>query len=364
MTIVRSLLTKIGFQVDKSGLERFEKSILGFKAKFAIAAGSVAYFTTKTLDYFSSIATASRDVGDLARNTKVATEEFIALRKSAEDLQLDPKGFDSAFLTLSKDLREAQSGFGRLFEIIRNSRYEVDLQRFVKSGDVKGAFVAIIDYIATLEDAANRFAASSDIFGEANANGILRIVEAGSDAFLKGADANREYAKSFAETIPKSKEYLGSLTKFYTEFEKLQVSFVENVLPLVTKGVEILTQTIKGAAAAVKDFMAEGISGNIKKSSIAAGEGIFRLLGNETASDKIKRVNADNEDFARRLTEFNQNGQVSNGPVTITNSIEVNVPPGTPEEQGIIIGTEIQRVMQNFFDEKTREVIANNPQVE
>jgi hypothetical protein len=47
MTVVRELVTRLGFQVDQRGVEQFNRTIIGFKTKFAIAATAATAFVAK-----------------------------------------------------------------------------------------------------------------------------------------------------------------------------------------------------------------------------------------------------------------------------------------------------------------------------
>ena len=51
-------------------------------------------------------------------------------------------------------------------------------------------------------------------------------------------------------------------------------------------------------------------------------------------------------------------------PVSIETNIEVNVPPGTPNEMAIDVAAVLQQTIEKVLEEKTREIIGNNPQVE
>src|SRR3990167_6554869 len=117
MTVVRELTTVLGFVVDKKGVEDFNRSIIGFKTKFAIAATAATAFVAKTLEFFKDISDATLDANDIAKSIGISFEEFLKLRRTAEDFRIDPKNFESALRSLSKMLREAKYGMGDLANI-------------------------------------------------------------------------------------------------------------------------------------------------------------------------------------------------------------------------------------------------------
>jgi hypothetical protein len=365
MTIVRELVTKLGFQVDKTGLEKFEKSIIGFKTKFALLSAGVTAAVSKTLNYFKDIANAAQDTEFLAKQTGIATEKFVALRRAAEDFQLPPEKFDAYFGRLGELLREGEAGAGKLFEILRNSRGLLNLKPFIKNNDVEGAFKAIIDYTASLNTIQEKTRALTDIFGDPD-RGLFAIVEAGSQKFAQATEKNKAFGQSFVDNIPKTKEYSKVLNEFYKQLEAVQVAFVENILPAITKTLEFATEGFKGIGVIKQAYDETGLAKTADFVGQAIADSVYRFLGYEPLVDVQNRVYQEDSDFYRRLGEYQKGMQTMNNSQanTITNNVEVNVPAGTLVEQAQNIGETVKGAMQQFWDEKTREITNNNPQAE
>lgn len=369
MTVVRELVTKLGFQVDRTGLDKFEKSIVGFKTKFAIASAAATAFVKKTLDYFSDISKAAQDTEFLAKQTGIATEKFVALRKAAQEFQLEPNKFDQYFSTLNTALRDAQVGSGKLYEILQKSRdrlsgvAKLNLFPFAEKNDVEGAFKAIIDYVGSLDDIAEKARVLEHIFGDVD-RGLFSIIEQGSKAFEVATARNKEFGESFVANIPKTKEYEKTLNGFYTELEKLQTAFVEEVLPGINKAVEFTTEGIRGIGVIKNEFKEGGASGGFGFLADAFKYAFKTLIGQDPLAELKAELEADQADFQRRLGEYQRQQQINKGPTTITNRIDISVGPGTTEEQAKIMAGEVRAQMENFWDQKTREVINDNPQVE
>jgi hypothetical protein len=142
MTVVRELTTVLGFVVDKKGVEEFNRTIIGFKTKFAIAATAAAAFVAKTLEFF--------DANDLAKSIGISFQEFLKLRRTAEDFRIDPKNFESALRSLSKMLREAKYGMGDLANIAYYTGIEF---RDKFTGEVKNARDLFIDILKRINEA-------------------------------------------------------------------------------------------------------------------------------------------------------------------------------------------------------------------
>jgi hypothetical protein len=364
MTVVRELVTRLGFQVDRSGLNFAERAIQGFKNRVVFTASSIKDLILEAADYVGSVAKANIDIKDLARNTKLSVQEFVSLRRAAEDFRFDPNQFDESFQTLSKLLRDAKSGYGELFNIIRKSRSELDLTPFISQGDVKGAFVAILDYIKSLEDIGDKLAVIRDIFGPGNENGILRIVEAGSEAFLKAAESNKEYAKSFDEGLESQKEYLKNLNELLKIFEQVKQVAVNTITPIASFAVGGTTKGLKGGKLLKEKAETEGIGATLDFVGQAVADAVYRFLGQEPLIDVQNRLLEEDIEFQKRLGEYIKNQKTNAGPVTINNKVEVNVDPATDIQQRQAIAEAVRIEMESFTNEKVREVISNNPQVE
>lgn len=370
MTIARELITRLGFKVDKTGLESFEKSILGFKTKFLLVSGAIAATVNKTLDYFKGITVAARDTEYLAEQTGIATARFVALRRTAEDFQLSPDKFNAYFLRLSELLRGGKAGVGELFDILKASRGELNLTPFINTGDVEGAFKAVLKYVGSLKNATDQAAALKGVLGESN-TGLLAIVKAGVGVFEEGTQANMAYGESYVANIPKTKEFTEALNKFDKQVEKVTLSFVENVLPAITKTLDYVDQAFKGFGAIGEQYAnpeagKSGMQSSIDFLGQAIADSVFQLLGHETETQARNRVLQENTEFQRMLGDYHrQQGNIqTRGPTTINSKVEVNVAPGTPQEQAQLIGAGVRSAMEQFWDEKTREVINNNPQAE
>ena len=363
MTIVRELVTKLGFQVDKTGLDKFEKSIIGFKTKFALTSAAITAVVSKTLNYFSDIGRAAVSTQQLAEQTKIATEQLIAMREAAKDFYLDPEQFDSYFKRLSEGLREGKAGFGTLIEAIQRSRGKLNLTPFFQTGDVKAAFDAILDYVGSLKDVQDQVAALKHIFGEDNPQGLLAIVKAGKTVFDEASKANLEYAKTQAQTTANLGDYNKNLQVFYREIKNIEILFVQNILPAVTEALRLIGDAFKGFGVIKEQFNEGGFLGGAKFLGNAFADPVLGLFGYDSLSRLKREQEEEQADFQRRVEEYKTQNNIRS-PTTINNRVDINVAPGTSQEQAQMIGAGVREAMQEFWDEKTREIQNNNPQAE
>lgn len=364
MTVVRELVTRLGFQVDRSGLGVMERAISGFRNRVVFTAGSIKDFAFAAANYLGDVAKANIDVAELARNTGTSVERFAALREAAKQFRFEPQQFDHTFTRLSELLREAKSGYGEVYEIARKSRGELNLVPFAQTGDVEGALKAVLKYTESLKDSKDQVAALRDIIGGGAENSLLRVIDSGIDKFSAAADANRDFGKSFAEGLNDQKKYLENLQTLETKLDGVKQKAINLATPAVSKGLDFIDKGLQGIEIIQNVSATEGKEAGRNFLGQAIADSVYRLFGYEPLVDVQNRVYEDELDFQRRLFAYQQQQREMQQQTTINNRVDINVAPGTPEEQRLQIAEAVRDEMEAFYDEKNREVISNNPQVE
>jgi hypothetical protein len=356
MTVVRELVTKLGFQVDQRGVEQFNRTIIGFKTKFAIAATAAAAFVAKTLDFFKDISDATLDADDLAKSIGISFEEFIKLRRVAEDFRIEPKNFQAALINLSKLLREARNGMGELGTIAYYTGIEF---RDKFTGEVKNArdlFVDILKKINEVQTETERFAIAKLFFGEEDAQKFIKFAKEAGDNLDVLTVKYDEYAKSLKDSLPALEEVNKSIRNFWQTFEGLKIAFVEDILPAITFGVKTLEVALKGIG-----YLARGIKGAFK----IIGQDIQR----EYMSDFLEIPDFEVE-TNQKINRVMKNQSAKNAPtkteqnINLNTRIEMQVPPGTTDQQQNILRETVEEVIKGALLDEVREIYNNNPQVE
>ena len=362
--IVRELVTRLGFQFDRTNLDKFERSIIGFKTKFALASAGIVASVKKTLDYFGNVAKQTLDVDELARSTGTATERFIALGRAANQFRIPD--FEGAFTNISKILDDARHGAGELFEIFRRSAHQLNLTPFVEKNDIEGAIKAILEYGKTLKDVREQTKLFSDTFGAENAAGFVNVLNQGTEALSRGADAYKEYAQTIVKSKSELSEFEKDLKSFYDDVASVTQSFVSLVLPAVHGFVKGLKGIFSG-----ESFTDEGLKKLHREAEERHPNLSARLESHQQEARNIKDAISSflGLDTQRANFEAFLNSQKSSSttqPIAVTNNnkFEFAVSPGTTEQQGIQISDMVRMAIQNTWDEKTREIVSNNPTVE
>ena len=159
MAIVRELLIKLGFQTDKKAINETNRAITGFKTRFAIAATAATYAFKVIKDFFTDIASATLDSEELARTLGISLNEFTALTQAAQKFRIKPDQFAGVLSTLQKDLNDFLQGFGRLPEIARQLKIEIN-----RDTTPIELFEKIIQAIRAIEDETQRIRVANELF--------------------------------------------------------------------------------------------------------------------------------------------------------------------------------------------------------
>lgn len=362
MATVRELVTRLAFQVDRRGIDQFNQTIKNFKQKIVITTGDITSAFQSVVAFFNQGVDKVFDTRNLADRAKIAVDEFAALRRAAEGFFVDPKNFDSAFQKLSTDLANFSRGFGDAFEIIRKSEGKIQFNNLNgQLKDTKQLFFDILNYLRSFDDLSHAINIAEEMGLSAD---IARLAYESADAFKAATEANLAYGKSFKDGIPEVLEYKKNLVGFNQTLDEFYTAFVINILPAVTEGIRQLTNSFKGLDIIYKEFKEGGIGKALDFVGESIAETVFDFLGFDTVNNLQKKLAEEDIEFEKRKRAYLQaNPQIAKN-LSVTNRTTINVAPGTTEEQATAMSEQLELAQQAFWDEKLRELISNNPQVE
>ncbi len=371
--IVRELVTRLSFSFDRTNLVKFERAISDFRTKFNIAKLEIGGLVNSIFDFATSAADAALATKDIADYAGIALNEFVALQTAAQKLTLRPDQFNRGILKLSQDLREAEIGAGRLFDIARQSGDKINFR------DVNGKLVTtenllfqIFEYLNSIQDPKRRQFVAGNIFDVESAGAWLRVVEQGPIAFKELVSAQKEYANNFKESIPAVIEYQKNLASLSAEWGKLAFTLAKVVVP-------VLAEVLGGLNQILEDTQQAGFGQTLSNigASFANAFDFSKLFHDADTLEKMREQVQRNQDAdfwkqadrERQQQFFNSvdaeaqriQGGFSN---SMNNTFEFNVPPGTTEQQATVMTEQLKGVLNNFKDEMARDIINNSPQVE
>ena len=357
MTIARELVTRLSFAFDRTNLDKFEKAISNFKTKFDIASLTIRTAFNRIVDYAKEFSNKILKTDAIARFTKTSVSDLTALQNAFQKFDVNPEVFSSFFENLSLQIKEASRGVNNDFRtLVTQSNGAVRLMIDGQVATAKQGLDDIRHYVQQFADESEQLRVIQNIFRVdlQTTSAIQALFKLTDNEFDKLIEKERISAQVLSDNKRIASEFKSQINQLETEWTKFSDKVAAFVVPSANKalgGINILTDIAqeKGVLSSL-GFIHSAI------------EDWFASFRGESHIDKVKRdIAADEEDFQRRLSEYNQSNSSSN---VINNRIEFNVAPGTTEEQANNMAEMFQASMDAYWGEKTREVINNNPQVE
>lgn len=353
MTVVRSLTTNLDFNVDFKTLNNFSTLLSRFNLKFALGGFAAGTFARQVVSAINGVSNLILETDQLSRVTGVAFTDITNLSKAAEKLgNIDAGGFNTVIRNLSKDILDAQTGMGRLFEISRGTLGANGLNIFGSDGrvaDVLTVLESVVEAINKIEDQQQRIRAFAEVLGGGDLNFGERldvIFKDGYQAFKAIADSFTPLSKTLEEGREFANEYRTSLSeisqKFNNTIEKFVVTFTPVILLLI-KGLDLFVESLATYADIVSKITNAVSTPSDTNPLTVFGRGLMPDL------DDV-------------WSPVEQNSVVT--PVNVENVFQVQLSPGTPEEQGRQIFDAATSAFTNWWETQAQQIMNNNPQVE
>lgn len=253
-------------------------------------------------------------------------------------------------------LRDAKYGMGDLANIAYYTGIEF---RDKFTGEVKNARDLFVDILKRINEArteTEKFSIAKFFFGEEDAQKFIKFAQEAGDNLDVLTGKYADYAKSLEDSLPAFEDVNKSIRSFWNTFESFKIAFVEDILPAITAGVKVLEVVMKGIG-----YVARGVKGAFN----LIGEGIHREIMSDLAEIPDFEVEA-----TQKINRIMENQAAKNAPAVteqnfnIDTKIEVQVPPGTTEQQQVILRETVDEVIKSALIDQVREIYNNNPQVE
>jgi len=355
MTVVRELVTKLGFQFDRSNLDKLERSIIGFKTKASIALGLIGTLAKKTIDFFGGIADGVVETKDLADYSNIALENFVALRSAAAKFSIKPTQFNQSVEKLSISIKQASRGFGELFRLAEETQGKVNFRGL--NGEllnVKDILFQIGDYINSIGDKSEKLRILGNIFSPESAGAWLRFLEQGNEQIGLLVEKETEFAKGFQASVDGAIKLQNQISELSVQWDKFATKILELTVPSLVNFFSSINKFID-------DVRSKGVWETITTNASQIDPRSFT-----TGVPRLKpEFDPESEVYKRMQIERDQAVQNQNSTSIINNNnFQFNVPAGTPEQTASYTVDQVQKTLDQFWLEKTREIINNNPQVE
>lgn len=333
MTIVRELVTKLSFQVDRRGIENFNRSILGLKTKIALATSVVGGFVAGITKAASAASDAILETSDLAKTIGASTADLNALQRSVSTFRIPRERFVAGVKALSDEIINAEQGFGNLFQLARDGA--------IKIRDSSGQMLPTLEILMNVLQAIRnikdeRFGRrlAENVLGDPNFYDVAQNID-------KLKELNDEFRKT-SEAIQQAEE---DARRFDREFSKLSETFKEFatilLLPFVKELGTFFKESNETIRSIQKGTLNEKIEADIRRN--LNDDGSLRIPIQENLNSMLEPVS--------RVFNFR-------------NTVNVTVPPGTEESQAQFLRKSAEEVFSETFEKGFQNIGDNFPETE
>lgn len=346
MTVVRELVTKLNFRLDRKGIQNFNRTVSEFKSQMLLVSGVVAGFTTAFVKTLQSFANGVTQADDMARAAGIATNRFLALEQAASRFRISPEQFRRGFNALDQSVRDARFGFGRLFEI--SQQLQIPIRQ--ANGELKGTeeiFELLIEAIGNIDDETTRIDIAKNLFGEG------RFADIQLDQLREIRKEVELTPQAIEQANIQSQRFEQSLNRIRNITKDLALVLLPPVLERTSNLLENLSNDVdkiqnKGFFETVGEgFQREGFSGILQRSLLP----LFSLIRSP-------------EENNRQLNQIPGNGdspQSSN--VNVNTRIEIQPPEGSEDQQRQFFEESARVAFEQNFNDQFNIILNNFPQV-
>lgn len=245
MATIGSLAVNITASTDKlkQGLDKarslfgsFTESIGGLQT--AIAGLAVAGFASVV----NGAIEAGGKIYELTQKLHISAEAITALHYAANQLESSSEAVDAALnkmlITLGKAIGGSDQAIGAF------NRLGINFQSLQSLSPDK-QFLAIVDALHNIPDAATRAASAQAIFGK-GAGAIAPLITAGANAIVDmGQKAVENGAVVSTETVQALDDAGDAVNGFKASWEGLKIQMVGTFAPAISGSMWLITETIK-----------------------------------------------------------------------------------------------------------------------
>jgi len=376
VSIVRSLLVRIGFITDKKGVNSANTAIKGITRNFTLAATAATFLARKVFSFFNDVAQASLEADGLARTLGISIEQLNALNKGFKKFDFNDAQINAVLRNVNKRFNEFRIGAINDIELVASG---LDFEVNRNTGPLK----FLKDYLIALGDVGSeteRIRIATVDFGEEIGpllSNLSQDVNGLDTAITKAFTENHDLSES-TESL---KLYRQSVNELNEAWDNFIISLSGNVIPALTILLKYLTG-ISDVVSGILRLDGTAISKGVNKISAAfdpifegtilgrtsdyfksffGGKSLFNAV---TDPDALKRFS----DYAENKEGYQYSGffnpALSANSMGVTNNIEINVPPGTNLDQSEGIAGIVTDALREFVWNLFSQIQNDNPQVE
>lgn len=330
MVIARELVTKISFKVDKKGVESFNRTILGFKTRMAIATAAVTGFVAGFIKSVGAVADTILATDELGKSVGIAANRVDGMKKTFLKFRIPESATAGALIKLNEQILLARQGQGQLFKEAQDGAIEIR-DEFGEILPTEQILFNFLEGLGKIRNEQNARLLSQQILGSANFADLAKENREEIERLIK---SNSLSSEAYKEATAQAREFDTALTDLNNTIKNFIIQNVAPVLKATATGIKQTSEFI-----------------------------------NPQIVDKVKReITEENEkflpEFQRELEKltpearqrFEERQQKS---IDIRNTINITVPAGTEDNQRDFIERTAQESFDVMFDDKM-ELIGND----
>lgn len=359
MSIVRSLLVRVGFLQDKPSQQGILRSISRVRLAF-VGLQSIALFAAaKVGSYFNQISQSLIKNDELARTLGTTLSRVTALQNALADFRIDDSEFRRIFLRLNQLIRDYRTGASEELALIARS-LGINLEEV--GDDSEELFKLILKGLGSITNETDRIAIADKIF-QGNVGARISIVSQNIDKLSESTENYLEIGKQAEKILPSVDEYTKSVNALSRAWESFAQATAINILPLLS---DVLTalKFITNYLVIWYDLMKGGLSALTGDTSLlrsAASRGSALLDAPfQSVGDYFSGIGSNISSGLNNLGF----GGVSMVPSNITLNNEIQIGAGSSEEQAQDLLSQINRSVVESIDNTFRMIQYNNPTAE
>lgn len=226
MSIVRELVTRVSFQVDKKGIEDFNRSIIGFKTRFSLAATAVTGFVLGVVKAAKSVSDSILDTNELARSIGISTDEFIGLQKAAGRFRISQQDFNQGMVFFNDQIRKARFGEGALTKEARDAGFEIRDQNGELLDQVT-LLKIVLGFLARIPNLQDRQQKALELLGSKR---FADVAVSDIDEFFSLAESLKPLGDEIAKAEESARKFDVALNRILNTAEKFKVEFAAPIL--------------------------------------------------------------------------------------------------------------------------------------
>lgn len=376
MTVVRSLLVKIGFvtnkqtqnQVNKTiastkknlqatsntaqntvkNVSKAQKSLLLLGRRMLLGWVSALFAVKKFFSYFNNVAIRTIDSDILARSIGLARESLQALNSEAQNFGFKENQFSSLLSNIEKMNRDVRNGVTSFHRLNNELKVNID-----PKGSALGTLRTILEGVKQLDTENSRREFLENLFPGFGVQ-LSDLSQDLDNFYARVNEANIRNVKSGINTET-LKEYTKAINEFSASFERFTQQLTSTLLPVLTKTLDVFNALFR-----FREYIVEldrKVLANAK-SLLPSFETIQRY--SQPVLDTFKNGILNASEYFLPTPSFGQNST----PVSVTLNNTIQVPVGTTQDQASSIIGNMESQINSAINRVFINIQNNNPQVE